>query len=107
MNQINVMTHPSDLYQRSDNIAARFEYTHADKLAKLYEASNHHERIRLALAAEALIWPSKLANLPERFDAPIYSHSPSEISFLIIFLLIDFNSIILLYNLNICIKTLF
>lgn len=96
MNQINVMTYPSDLYRRSDNIAVRFDYTHADKLAKLYEASNLHERIRLALVGEALIWLSKLANLLERFGAPIYSHSPSEISFLIIFLLIDFNSIILL-----------
>lgn len=65
------MTHPSDLYRMFDDVVVRFAYTHADKLAKPYEASNLHERIRLALVGEALIWLSKLANLLKRFGAPI------------------------------------
>lgn len=59
------MTHPSDLYRRCADIAAKSDYTHADKLAKLYEASNHRVHIRLILVEEALIWPNKLVNLLE------------------------------------------
>lgn len=62
-NYVRVMTYPSDLYRKYDDIAVRSERTHADKLAKLCEASNHHVNIRLTLVVEeALIWPSKLAN---------------------------------------------